>query len=132
MRNLGCKDITALTDTHGKVKTRVQVASNVKKTLFSVSKLVEAGNRVVFHERGSYIHNKASEQTVPIYRANGVYKMNLWMPKDTRDPKSVTTGRICTAASEWLDKDKPTTALHEVTDHEDDSASGFMRLLSQA
>ena len=66
MRNLGCKDLLATTDTHGQIKTRAQVASTVKQTLLSFSKLVDAGNRVVFDTRGSSIKNKRTNQSVPI------------------------------------------------------------------
>ena len=127
MRNLGCKDILATTDTNSHIKTRVQVASNVKRTLLSVSKLVDAGNRVVFDPRGSFIRNKETHQTVPIYKANGVYKMNLWVPQDTRDPKSITTGRICNTIA---NDEGPTN--EDVNDDDGDSTSGFMRLLGGA
>lgn len=128
MRNLDCKDICALTRNHNKIKARVQVAANVKRTLLSVNKLVEGGNLVVFDNHHSYIYNPHSGQSLPIHKSNGVYRMNLWIPKDTRDPKSVTTGRISS-----IDQVQSTTPSQETANvQDDDTASGFLRLLPQA
>ena len=91
----------------------------------SDSKLVDSGNRVVFDSRGSFIRNKQTDQTVPVYKSNGVYKMNLWVPQDTRDPKSITTGRICNTNAN-------AQAFSEENKSEVGSdTSGFMRRLAQ-
>ena len=126
MRNLGCKDICAVTDTHNKIKTRVQVVENIKRTLLSVNKLVEAGNEVLFRKNNSCIYNVQTRKTVPIHKSNGVYKMNLWVPQDSRDPKSMTTGRINRFANQVNESSKQEDTKSEASSI---SASGFMRRL---
>ncbi len=51
-----------------------------KKVLGSVAQMVDAGNRVVFDDTGSYIHNKASGKNTTVHRRNGVYVFDLWVP----------------------------------------------------
>ena len=99
MQNLGCKDIRAVTDTNSATSLRIQIAENVKRTLFSVGKLTESGNTVVFDDDGSYIYNKTSGEYTPVYKVHGVYRMNLWVPADQSDPYGTTTGNIVQPSS---------------------------------
>jgi hypothetical protein len=93
MRNLGCKDIFATTDFGDRLGARIQIAEKVKRTLLSVGKLVDCGNSVIFDNESSYIYNKVAVESTPIPRENGVYKMNLWIPRTNSDPFSTVTGK---------------------------------------
>ena len=51
-------------------------ATNVKKTLASVSKMVERGNSVHFTPEGSYVEGAQGER-IPLTLENGVYVMDI-------------------------------------------------------
>ena len=58
-----------------------QVAG-VSKALGAVSRIVGAGNRVVFDDPntiGSYIENKSTGKKTPLRQHNGVYYMDAWV-----------------------------------------------------
>ena len=58
-----------------------QVAG-VSKALGAVSRIVGAGNRVVFDDpetAGSYIGNKKTMNRTPLRQYNGVYYLDMWM-----------------------------------------------------
>ena len=58
-----------------------QVAG-VSKALGAVSRIVGAGNRVVFGKpetEGSYIENVTTFNRTPLRRHNGVYYLDMWM-----------------------------------------------------
>ena len=76
--NMGEKVIDGLTDDWEKAKVTVQVAE-VTKVLGSVSKICEAGNRVVFDEGGSYIESKSTGRRTKLEKDKGVYCMCLWV-----------------------------------------------------
>lgn len=118
MRNLGCKDIFATTDFGEQLGARVQIAEKVKRTLLSVGKLVDSGNSVVFNSENSYIYNKASGESTPIYRENGVYKMNLWIPRNQYDPFSTVTGKTIMSTTDDKENDEFTMDHEEHTNEE--------------
>ena len=82
MRNLGCQSWTAFTDAGTKTNIKVQVADRLHRTLFSVSRLTESGNRVVFDPDGSFIENKLTGHVTPLIHTDGTYKLELWMKTD--------------------------------------------------
>jgi len=51
----------------------------VTKVLGSVSKICEAGNRVVFDESGSYIESVSTGRRTKLEKEKGVYCMSLWV-----------------------------------------------------
>ena len=55
--------------------------AQVSKVLASVAKICECGNTVVFDEDGSYIKDKNTGKTTPIHKRNGVYVMDIKVPK---------------------------------------------------
>ena len=82
MRNLGCQSWTTYTDAGTKTNIKVQVADRIHRTLCSVSRLTESGNKVVFDPAGSYIENKATGHITPLIHTDGTYKLVLWLPAD--------------------------------------------------
>ncbi len=52
----------------------------MKRVLNSVSKVVDAGNRVVFDGDGSYIVNKASGKRTALVNKEGTYVFTMRMP----------------------------------------------------
>ncbi len=60
---------------------RVQVC-DVNKPLLSVSKLAEAGHRVVFYEEQSYIQDRRTGEKMALHKKDGVYVLRLWVLDD--------------------------------------------------
>ena len=76
-----------MTDDADLAKMELQIA-DVQKTLGSVKKMCNAGNRVVFDEAGSYIEHKASGKRTPIKDEGNGYYVSLWMEKTTEATES--------------------------------------------
>lgn len=79
--NLGERTICAIMEDGSAAKMRFQVCP-VTKALGSVSRMTQAGNRVVFdsedsHE-GSYIENKYTGVRTYLRQENGVYMLDAW------------------------------------------------------
>lgn len=51
----------------------------VNKALLSVSKMVRAGNRVVFEEEGSYVEDRTSGERMYMNEVGGMYMLKLWV-----------------------------------------------------
>ena len=64
----------------------VAAVTEVDDALLSVSKVVKAGNKVVFDESGSYIELKSSGEVSPLIEQRGLYKLKMWVPKDQSYP----------------------------------------------
>ena len=63
---------------------QLKVLEPLKKTLFSTSKMVDAGYRVVHQLEafgGSYMEKPSTSQRYPIHRKGGVFVMYVWMRK---------------------------------------------------
>ena len=61
--------------------------TDVTKTLCSVSKMVSAGNRVVFDDaEGNYIMNKKTGHKTYMEKHNGVYKVTMWRQIEGTSP----------------------------------------------
>ena len=58
----------------------VQVCE-VSKPLLSVSKLVKAGNRVVFEESGSCIEDIKTGEVMKLHSDGGMYMLKLWVKR---------------------------------------------------
>ena len=54
--------------------------------LLSVSKVVKAGNRVVFDPTGSYIEHALTGEVTPLIEQRGLYKLKIWVPRDQSRP----------------------------------------------
>ena len=61
----------------------IQIA-DVKKTLGSVRRLCEAGNRVVFDNEGSYVANKHTGEKAMLVKERGSYVLSLWVEREPR------------------------------------------------
>ena len=51
---------------------------DVNKALLSVSKMVKAGNRVIFDPEGSYIEDRTTGECMNLKEKNGMYMLSLW------------------------------------------------------
>ena len=78
MPNYGEKQVLMLTSSGTMNAMRVQT-SNTKKFLGSVSRVMKAGNRVVFDEDGSYVVNKATGETTWMREERGIFKIDVWV-----------------------------------------------------
>ena len=60
--------------------TAVFQVADVSRPLMSVSKVCEAGNRVLFGKGGGYIMNIETGASTPFYMVDGVYVFSMWIP----------------------------------------------------
>ena len=72
--HMGEKSFKAFTD-QGHVRNMVAAVTEVDDALLSVSKVVKAGNRVVFDDDGSYIEHKYSGEVTPLVAQGSLYKL---------------------------------------------------------
>ena len=78
--NLGEKVFHGYTDGEGiKRGVKAQVCE-VNKALLSVSKLVQAGNRVVFDPSGSFIQDVGTGEQMWLQENGGMYTLKMWVP----------------------------------------------------
>ena len=78
--NQGEKVFQGLTDGEGYVRGITAQVCEVNKPLLSVSKLVQAGNTVVFDSEGAYIEDKRSGERIWLKESGGMYMVKLWVP----------------------------------------------------
>ena len=81
--NLGEKKFVAVTEAGTKRKMTAQVCE-VNKALLSVSKTVQAGNRVVFaseSDGGSFIEDVTTGERLFMTERHGVYVLKMWVAK---------------------------------------------------
>ena len=79
--HLGEKQFSAVTEDGLLRKMSVHV-TEVNKALLSVSRIVNAGNRVVFDSDGSYIEHKISGEWTPLEDKGGLYAIKMWIPRE--------------------------------------------------
>eukprot|EP00973_Karenia_brevis_P060029 8352702-Karenia_brevis.AAC.1 len=56
---------------------------DVNKALLSVKKVVDAGNRVVFEDEGSYIEDRVTGERMWLEESSGMYVLKMWVPTST-------------------------------------------------
>jgi lysophospholipid acyltransferase (LPLAT)-like uncharacterized protein len=78
--NLGEKCFIAVAEEGQRRKMRAQVCA-VNKALLSVSRMVQAGNRVVFEQNGSYVEDLHSGEKMYMYEKGGMYMLKMWVEK---------------------------------------------------
>ena len=83
--HMGQKTFTAYTH-GGHLREMVASVSVVEDAALTVSKLVKAGTRIVFDDSGSYIEHKLTGEVTPLAEQRGLYKLNMWVPKDQSRP----------------------------------------------
>ena len=65
---------------NGDATEAVFQVADVSRPLMSVSKVCEAGNRVIFGQSGGAISNISSGKTIVFEMKDGVYIFPLWIP----------------------------------------------------
>ena len=78
--NLGEKTFVAVAE-QGEMRKMTAQVCDVNKALLSVSKVVKAGNRVVFEEEGSYVEDRSTGERLYLKEAGGMYMLKLWVKK---------------------------------------------------
>ena len=81
--HMGEKRLNAYTD-ESLSRDLVAQVTEVNKALLSVSKIVRAGNRVVFDSAGSYIGHKPSGEWTPLEERGGIYVLKMWVPREQK------------------------------------------------
>ena len=84
----GETELSALTAEGVSRNIKAQVCS-VQQGLLSVKKMVEAGHRVVFDPKGSYIEDVRTQEHMSLKEKNGMFFITLW----TKGSKKVFEGR---------------------------------------
>ena len=83
--HMGEKSFKAFTD-QGHIRHMIAAVTDVDDALLSVSKVVSAGNRVVFDNEGSYIEHKESGEVTPLVTQGSLYELKMWVPKNQSHP----------------------------------------------
>ena len=78
--NLGEKKFIGVTE-NGMAREITAQVCEVNKPLLSVSKIVAAGNRVVFDPDGSYIEDTESGEKVWLTNQGGMYMIKMWVKR---------------------------------------------------
>jgi hypothetical protein len=78
--NLGEKCFVAVAEEGQRRKMRAQVCA-VNKALLSVSRMVQAGNRVVFEQSGSYVEDLHSGERMHMEEKGGMYMLKVWVER---------------------------------------------------
>jgi hypothetical protein len=79
MRNEGEKEVKVVTKEGSRCTLKMQV-TNVTKPLMSVSRICDAGHRVVFEDKGGYIEHLATKQKTSFQRIDNVYRLKVQVP----------------------------------------------------
>ena len=79
--NMGEKQFLGHTE-DGVARSITAQVCEVNKALLSVSKVVRAGNRVVFDEDGSYIEDKTTGERLWLVEEGGMYALKMWVRSD--------------------------------------------------
>ena len=82
--HLGSKTFYAHME-NGEVRKLEAQVTEVNKCLLSASKIVKAGNTVVFGPKGSYIQDP-SGKNIPLEEKGGMYVLSMWVAKDQTHP----------------------------------------------
>ena len=77
---MGEKSFGACTNAGTLLKLTAQV-TEVSKALLSVSRMVQAGNMVVFAKSGSYVEDETTGERIPLREQGGMYMLKLWIKK---------------------------------------------------
>ena len=80
IENEGEKDMLMST-TEGVSRIIKAQVTEVRRPLMSVSKLVKAGNTVVFDPTGSYIYDGYTGDLMNLQEDNGMYLLKTWVQK---------------------------------------------------
>ena len=76
--NLGEKNFLAYGE-EGQARAIKAQVCEVNKALMSVSRMVQAGNKVVFSRSGSYVEDEATRERIPLREQSGMYMLKLWI-----------------------------------------------------
>ena len=94
--NLGEKRCLLGTEEIGTARGMTMQVANVQKALLSVSKAVDAGNRVVFDDGWSFMEDKRSGERTNTIRQGNLYTLDSWVKQrgDEDQPKSAHVGGL--------------------------------------
>ena len=76
--NLGEKNFLAYGE-QGQARAIKAQVCEVNKALMSVSRMVQAGNKVVFSKSGSYVEDESTKERIPLREQGGMYMLKLWV-----------------------------------------------------
>ena len=84
--NLGERLFTGATHAEGHLRTIKAQVCEVSKPLMSVSRLVHAGNTVVFGPDDSYIHDNTTGERLQLHEHNGMFTLRVWVRNNNNTP----------------------------------------------
>ena len=80
IKHYGMKRLKGKSDSFRPMSMVAQVA-DVKSTLVSVHRLLEAGNRVHFEPGNCYVEHVKSKARAEIVEKNGAFEVGFWVPR---------------------------------------------------
>ena len=84
IEHYGMRKMRGQSDAYKPMSMIAQVA-DVKSTLVSVHRLMEAGNRVHFEPGNCYVEHIKTRVKTGIIEKNGAFEVGFWVPRATRD-----------------------------------------------
>ena len=85
IKHYGMRRLTGQSDVYRPMSMVAQVA-DVKSTLVSVHRLLEAGNRVHFEPGDCYVEHIRSGVRTDIIERNGAFEVGFWVPRAQGNP----------------------------------------------
>jgi hypothetical protein len=85
--NMGEKNFVAIGETGVMRHMKLQVC-DVNKSLLSVRRVTQAGNRVVFENGGGYIEDTETGEQMWMEEKEGMYVLKLWVRKGGKAPEA--------------------------------------------
>ena len=76
--NEGEQELLLVTPEGHNTKMNYQI-TDVKRTLTSVGRVCDRGNKVIFGRGGGVIHNLRTNQLTLFKRSGGLYTMDIWV-----------------------------------------------------
>ena len=80
--NLGEKHCLMMTEDSGLMKKVVLQCADVHKALLSVSHVADLGYDCLMSQRGGYLQDTVTGDTVPLHRRGNLYYMRAWVRAD--------------------------------------------------
>ena len=85
IHHYGMRRMKGQSDNYRPMSMIAQVA-DVKSTLVSVHRLLEAGNRVHFEQGNCYVEHVTTKRRTDIIERNGAFEVGFWVPQALTNP----------------------------------------------
>ena len=85
--NEGEKSFVAM-DEHGTTRGLKMQITDVNKSLLSVRRICQAGNRVILEDDHGWIEDKSTGECMPLQMKEGMYMIKMWVKRGGGAPEA--------------------------------------------